>query len=148
VKVYLAVPDGWVYRSTGEGDETTYEVTPAGPEFKKAPEARFRLTVKKIKPEDVISRARGFVHAVVTRASEPPPIQENTVSVVRTFATVAHYAPALSGAQRLYVAASASANTSTGTLYTIRFDIPEAEWQAVWERGEFLFAGMRLDDEF
>lgn len=96
----------------------------------------------------MITRAQGFVHAVVARASEPPPVQENSVSTVSTFATVALYAPALAGAQRFYVAASAAANTATGTLYTIRFDIPEAEWQAVWEKGEFLFASMRLDDEF
>lgn len=148
VKVYLAVPDGWTFRTIGEGEDASYEVLPAGPAFKTTPEARFKLSVSRKKPDEAVALARGFVQSISSGSSESAPIQENTVSVIKTFATVARYAPSIAGVPRQYVAASAAANNSTGALYTIRFDIPESEWQSVWAQGVLVFSGMRLDDEF
>jgi hypothetical protein len=148
VKVYLPVPDGWTFRTIGEGEDASYEVLPAGPAFRATPEARFKLSVSRKKPEEVVALARGFVQSISSGSSESEPIQENTVSVVRSFATIAHYAPDIAGVPRQYVAAAASANNSTGALYTIRFDIPESEWESVWVQGVWLFSAMRLDDEF
>jgi hypothetical protein len=92
--------------------------------------------------------ARTAVDSVASSGSEPASTQEHAVSVLKTFAAIAHKSADSAGGPGAYVAAAATANSVTGALYSIRFDIPEAEWQSVWERGAFLFAGVRLDDEF
>jgi hypothetical protein len=148
VKVYLPVPDGWTFRTIGEGEDASYEVLPAGPAFKATPEARFKLSVSRKKPEEAVALARGFVQSISSGSSESAPIEEHTVSVMRTFATVARYAPGIAGVPSQYIAVSADANSSTGAVYTIRFAIPESEWQSVWAQGVLLFSWMRLDDEF
>ena len=45
------------------------------------------------------------------------------------------------------VAVSGTANVRTGTLYTVRFDIPADEVNLIAPLGNSLFRTARLDDE-
>lgn len=144
----LVVPDGWQLRSLHEGDSLVYEVVPAGPQFSRPSQARYRLEVRwKLAPGAAAGMARSFVETFRRGADTAQPIEEQTKGVTSAFSSVFKYAPAVSGAPGMTVAVLAIGNTRTGTLYKIRFDIPDDELALVAAQANDLFRTFRIDDE-
>lgn len=147
LKAHLAVPDGWEFRDTSTHSLLSYEVRPAGPGFKNA-RSRYRLEVRRgVDKSEVVKKAREFVESARTGATEAQPLEEQQVGVLILFSSFATYDPHRPGVTAVSVAISSAANTRTGTLYTVRFDIPSDEVERVAELGNQLFQKMRLDDE-
>jgi hypothetical protein len=93
-------------------------------------------------------RAREFVETARATATDAPPIDEGQAGHLTLFACAVTYAPEHPGAAGLTSALSAAANTETGTLYTVRLDIPLDEVDRVAPLGNRLFQTIRLDDTF
>jgi hypothetical protein len=147
LKGHVAVPDGWQFKKVGSSEALIYEVRPAGKGFERA-KAIYRLEVRlRTKTEDVVARARAFVEDVRAKALEPPPLEEQQVSTLTLFSCFVRFAPASDGSPALTAAVSSAGNSRTGTIYTIRFDIPENEIDLIGPLGNGLFREMRMDDE-
>jgi len=147
LKAHLAVPDGWQFKQLKSSDALIYEVRPAGGGFEGA-KAHYRLEVRlRTKPEDVVARARAFVEDNRAKSLEPPPLEEQQVSTLAMFSCFVRFAPSSDGSPALTAAVSSAGNSRTGTIYTIRFDIPENELDLIAPLGNSLFREMRLDDE-
>ncbi len=78
---------------------------------------------------------------------ESVPLEEETVGVITLYASVGQMSLDSSGVPQLTVAASALGNSRTGALYTIRFEIPTSEAEAVLPMGNILFRTIRVDDD-
>jgi|SRR6185436_20168540 len=148
VKMHLSVPDGWQFRDTSSGSSKSYEVIPAGPGLENS-KARYLLEVhRKISKTEVVTKAREFVEAVRSAGVDSQPLEQQTNGAMTFFSSYANYIPNSPGAIGLGVVVSSAANSRTGTLYTMRFNIPLSELEAVAPLGNNLFQTIRLDDEF
>jgi hypothetical protein len=147
LKAHVAVPDGWQFKKVQSSDALIYEVRPAGNGFEGA-KALYHLEVRlRTKTEDVVARARAFIEDARAKALDPPPLAEQQVSTLTFFSCFVRFAPAGDGSPALTAAVSSIGNSRTGTIYTIRFEIPENEIRLIGSLGNGLFREMRLDDE-
>jgi hypothetical protein len=145
---HLAVPDGWKFTDTSAGLLLSYEVRPAGAGFENT-KSLYRLEARRgLKKSDVVPRAREFVETARATATDAPPIDEGQAGHLTLFACAVTYAPEHPGAAGLTSALSAAANTETGTLYTVRLDIPLDEVDRVAPLANRMFQTIRLDDTF
>jgi hypothetical protein len=149
IKVNLAVPDGWRFRKLRSTSKMLlFEVVPMGPGIPARSQSRYELKVEKRVPRGiVVSKARNYVEAGRFQAVEAEEIEEQTKGVMTLFASVAHFKPDSSGIPQATAALSAIANSRTGTLYTMRFDIPASELEAVQPLANELFRNIEVDDE-
>lgn len=147
LKAHLAVPDGWLFEKVSTGDILVYQVKPAGQGYEGL-RSVYRLEVRlNTNKADVVERAREFVESLRTGAIEAQPLEEQEVGVLKLYSSFSHHAPRTEGSTAMSVAASSVANTRTGTLYLVRFDIPSNEVEVVAPLGNHLFRSGRLDDE-
>jgi hypothetical protein len=147
IKASLAVPDGWQFAAVSSDQVLSYEVRPAGPGFEQT-RSVYRLEVRLATPvASVRARAKEFVENVRKGALEAQPVDEQQVGVMTGFSSFARYAPRPGSAAPASVLAASIANTRTGTLYKIRFEIPVEELERVGPLGSALFQAYRLDDE-
>lgn len=147
IKAHLAVPDGWQFEKVASSDVLIYEVRPAGPGFEGI-RARYRLEVRRgTSKADVVDRARSFVESVRAIATEAQPLEEQHIGVLTLYSSFGHLVPTSESSPALTAAVSCAANSRTGTIYTMRFDIPVNELDVVAPLGNHLFRELRLDDE-
>jgi len=149
IRAKLALPDGWRFRKVRSTPRVlVYEVVPKGPGIPARSRSRYELRVEKRVPAGiVVFKARNYVEAIRAQAVEADAVEEQTQGVMALFVSVAHLEPDASGAPQLTVAAAAIANSRTGTLYTMRFDIPASEFEAVESLANQLFRHIKVDDE-
>ncbi len=149
IKATLAVPDGWQFRKAADqGQRLLYEVIPAGAKAPRDPKSRYQFRVQKgVTKETVVSRAKGFVEGALKNASRADALDEQARGVISLFAGVGYFDPDSAGIPRLTVAAASLANSRTGTLYTIRMDIPAGELEAVSPLANALFRNITVDDD-
>ena len=149
IKANLALPNGWQFRKLPSTPKILiYEIVPRGPGIPTHSRSKYELKVEKDVPRAiVVFKARNYVEAIRAQAVESEPVEEQTKGVMNLFVSVAHLEPDASGAPQLTVALAAIANSRTGTLYTMRFDIPAAELEAVETLANQLFRHIRVDDE-
>jgi hypothetical protein len=147
LKAHLAVPDGWLFQRLEAGDALAYEVRPAGTQFE-AIRARYRLEVRRgLDKTKVVEMARSFVESIRAFAVEAQPLEEQHVSTVTLYSCFVTLARPTPGAVQPTAALWSAANSRTGTLYTVRFDIPSDELGVVAPLANHLFRNLRLDDE-
>jgi len=149
VKVTLAMPDGWVFRKVSDATNLlVYAATPGGPDAPANPKTRYELRIQRgLPPKSVVLIAKTFVESALAGSAETAPVEEQQRGVMSLFAGVAEIKPNLVGVPQLTVAASSLANARTGTLYTIRIDIPADELQAIQPRANAIFRTITVDDE-
>jgi hypothetical protein len=148
VKMQLPVPDGWRFREVSTGPVLSYEVAPAGPGLENS-KARYRLEVQRgLKSEDAVAKAREFVESVRSAGTDLQPLEKQTTGVITYFSSFATYTPGTPGAIQLQVIVSSAANSRSGTLYTMKFNIPVDELELVAPLGNKMFQKVRLDDTF
>jgi hypothetical protein len=147
LKAHLAVPDGWLFKKVSSGEVLIYEIRPAGEGFQGL-RALYRLEVRRgTSKSDVVARARDFVESVRAAGAEAQPLEEQNISVLTLYSSFVRFAPTTEGTPPPAAAVSSAGNSRTGTLYTMRFDIPENELEAVAPLANHLFRELRLDDE-
>jgi hypothetical protein len=143
----LAVPDGWQFRDTSTGMSLSYEVRPAGPGFENA-KALYRLEVSRgNKKAEVVSKAKEFIESARASAATAESLERQENGALTVFSCSVTSAPDHPGALPVSTALSAAANSRTGTLYTVRFDVPSDEVVKVTPLGSQLLHTMRLDDQ-
>ena len=148
MKAHLAVPDHWAFTEVPSGDSLIYQIVPAGPAFDVPSRARYQMVVRRdLNPEVVVEHARQFVEAVRQAGFPIDSVETQKLGVLTMFASVVEFGDSESGDHESTVAVSALANYKTGTLYTIRFDIPASELALVAPLANSLFRRIRLDDE-
>ena len=149
IKVSIAVPEGWHFRELPKkGSILVYEVVPAGPNIPAHPHSRYELRFQRLEPAgSAVTRAKEHVQNAVVTAVDATPLEEESIGVVTLFASVGQLSPDASGVPQLIVAVSALGNARTGALYTIRFEIPAGEAEAVLPLGNMLFRAIRVDDD-
>ena len=149
VKVTLAMPDGWQFHKvSGEKNLLVYAAMPGGADAPANPKTRYELRIQRgLPPKSVVLMAKTFVESALAGSVEAAPVEEQQRGVMSLFAGVAHVKPDLFGASQLTVAASSLANVRTGTLYTIRIDIPAGELQSVQPQANAIFRTITVDDE-
>lgn len=148
IKAHLAVPDGWHFRRVQSENSLIFEVEPTGHGLPQPSRSRYRLEVRlHTDSRTVVERAREFVENARTGATAAQPLEEQTIGVVTVFSSFFEYDPAVPLAPRRTAAMSAIANSRTGTLYLVRFDIPVDELEAIAPLGNALFRTARIDDE-
>src|SRR6202012_5981837 len=107
--------------------------------------SRYRLEVRlKTDKATVVERAHDFVARALAGASAAQPLAEQTVGVMRAFSSFVQYSPAVQVAPSISTALSALANTRTGTIYTVRFDIATDEQAKIADLGNALFRTIRI----
>lgn len=144
----LAVPNDWSFRRVPSSGVLVFEVIPGGPAFLTASRSKYRLEVHKHQdPATVLSRAREFVESAVKTAFVTQPIDEQHMSTITLFSSAAQFLSPLDNTPLLTVVVSAAANSKTGTLYLVRFEIPAGEESRVAGPGNHLFQRMSLDDD-
>ena len=149
IKVTLALPDGWVFHALPKtGDVSAYEVVPAGGGVPKESRSRYELKFQRVsRPGIVVTRAKEHVQNAVASAVESTPLEEETIGVMTSFASVGQLSPDSAGVPQLIVAVLALGNSRTGALYMVRFEIPTSEADAVLPQGNMLFRTISVDDE-
>jgi hypothetical protein len=142
IRAELLVPDGWLFKSTGDRDHPVYSVMPP------QGASRFTLSVeRKHKPELVIAEAHDIVEAQRKIAKEATPTEEVKMGVMTAYATLLDISPGGTNSIAIRVALTTIGNSRTGTFYMFRFDIPADEWEATWERGRYVMGKFALEDE-
>jgi hypothetical protein len=149
LKAKLALPHGWQFRKVPSESRTlVYEVVPKGPGMPRRSRSKYQLKVEKGVPSAIVLfKARNFIEAIRAQAAESEEVDEQARGVTTLFSSIAHLDPDDSGVPQLTVALAAIANSRTGTLYTIRFDIPATELEAVEPLANQLFRHITIDDE-
>jgi hypothetical protein len=149
IKVSIALPEGWQFRQLSKkGSILVYEVIPAGPNIAAHSKARYELRFQRLAPvSSAVTRAKEQVKNALATAADSTPLEEESIGVVTLFASVGHLSPDASGMPQLIVAVLALGNARTGALYTIRFEIPSVEADAVLPLGNALFRAIRVDDD-
>ena len=146
LKAHLAIPIGWKFKTAASGDALIYEVRPAGRGFENS-KALYRLEVRRgTEKTDVVDRARAFIEALRATAVDPPALEEQHISTLTLFSCFVRFAPPANGDGGT-AAVSSAANSRTGTIYTVQFDIPENELGIIAPLGNQLFRELKLDDE-
>jgi hypothetical protein len=147
LKAHLAIPDGWLFRDNSTGPNLSYEVQPASPGLENA-KARYRLEVRRgIKKADVVARASEYIESARAGAAESEPVEQGEAGALTLFSCTVTFAAKGAGGGATRTALTAAANAQTGTLYTIRFDIPEDEVDRVAPLAKPLLQTMRLDND-
>jgi hypothetical protein len=149
IKVHVALPDGWRFRRLPDKDDImVWEVLPAGSGIPALTQSRYELRFERLARRDAtVARAKQHVENAVAAAVESTPVEQEVIGDVTLFASVGQLMPDAAGVPQLIVAASALANSKTGALYTIRFEIAAGEAPAVLPLGNALFRSIRVDDE-
>jgi hypothetical protein len=148
VKMHLAVPNGWLFTRLKSDGPLIFEVVPAGADWPKPSKSRYRLEIQlRTDKASVVERAREFVERAQAGAVAVEPVAEQTIGVIKAYSSFVRYSPAIQGVPAIATALSATANTRTGTLYTVRFDISSDEQERIAALGNALFRTARLDDE-
>jgi hypothetical protein len=149
VKATLAVPDGWHFQKlAGEKNVLVFEVRPGGPGAPPNSKSRYELRIQRgLPPKSVVMMAKTFVEGLLSGAVEATPLEEQKNGVMSMFAGVAHVRPNLLGLSQLTIAASSLANARTGTMYTIRIDIPAEELETVMPQANAIFRTITVDDD-
>ena len=149
IKARIALPHGWRFAKARSTPKTlAYEVVPKGLGIPVRSQSKYQLKVEKGVPKAiVVAKARNYIEAIRAQAVESEEVDEQTRGVTTLFSSIAHLNPDGSGVPQLTVALAAIANSRTGTLYTIRFDIPASELEAVETLGNQLFRHITIDDE-
>jgi hypothetical protein len=149
IQVAIAVPEGWRFRELPKkGGILLYEVVPAGTGAPEKPQSRYELRFQRIdRAANAPVRARDHVSNAVAASVQDSPVDEQSIGVMTSYSAVGYLSPDSSGVPQLIVAALAIGNAKTGALYTIRFEIPSSEAEAVLPMGNVLFRTIVVDDE-
>jgi hypothetical protein len=93
-----------------------------------------------------VGKAQAFMESARASATTANSVEQEALGALTVLSSSVTRAPGAPGAGAVSTVLRVAANPRTGTLYTVRFDIPSDELDRVSPLGTELLQNMRLDD--
>ena len=148
LKAHLAVPTDWRLETRQLGDALGYEITPPGTGSEPPPRSIYTMVVERhLDPESVIEKARRFVDVARENGVPTGEVALEEFGGMTRFTSVVLMLDSAQEKHEWTFVVDAFANPRTGTLYTIRLEIPVDELPTVAPLATECFNVLRLDND-